>query len=104
MKLDLQDLNYIINHVFLPLKLPQKHDPDSSRKDGVLLSYAAEAAQLFSAKLETLGSDTVSPDLLVWRVVTKMLENAAHLHQQQYLLEIEVEAALLGMRTNGQYG
>jgi hypothetical protein len=101
MKLDLQDLNYIINHVFLPLKLPQKHDADSSRKDGVLLSYVAETARSFCAKLGSSGNDTILSALPAWQVATRMLENAAHLHQQQYLLEAEVEAALVGMRKNG---
>jgi hypothetical protein len=101
MKLDVQDLNYIVNHVFLPLKLPQKHDEDSFRKDGVLLSYAAEVALSFCAKLESSGDSTVLSALPAWKVATSMLENCAHLHQQQYLLETEVEAALFGMHTNG---
>ncbi|PVF94402.1 hypothetical protein CPB86DRAFT_800496 [Serendipita vermifera] len=100
MTLSLGDLNYLINHVFLPPRLPQEHDADSPRKDGVLLNFVARTAQTFRAKLGSSGDGTASSALQAWLVVIDMLEKASHLHGQQYLIEKEVETALLGMRTN----
>ncbi|PVF94403.1 hypothetical protein CPB86DRAFT_876435 [Serendipita vermifera] len=100
MDLSPEELNYIITHVFLPLKLPQKHEAESSLKDGHLLSCAAQAAQLFCTKLESSGNSTPPSALTAWKLVAKMLDKAADLHQQQYLVETEVKAALLGMDIN----
>jgi hypothetical protein len=33
MNLSKEELTYVINHVFLPLKLPHAYDPDSPIKD-----------------------------------------------------------------------
>jgi hypothetical protein len=93
------DLTYIINHVFLPLNLPHKYDPDSSLKDAGLARYIAETAQAFRATLASTGNEDA---IKTWKILEKMLDNIANIHHKDHLIKIDVEAALMNMRTDGK--
>jgi hypothetical protein len=99
MEISQEHLTYIIDHVFLPLKLPQKYDPDSPSKDAALAQYIAETAQSFRATLESPGNEEA---VRTWKILEKMLNNVAILHRKSHLIEEDVEAALVTMRTEGK--
>lgn len=64
------ELEYAMNHVFLPPKLPQEHDsgPQASLGDIALCRFAYEAAVEFPQHLAAYHQTH-------WAVVIKMLEN-----------------------------
>ncbi|CAG8656980.1 15636_t:CDS:2, partial [Acaulospora colombiana] len=97
MGLTLEELTYIINHAFLPMKLPHKYEPSSPSKDATLLVYIAQVAQSFQ---DTLGKETKRSTLRRWESLIGMLGDVAFLHGQQFLNKEEVEANLLDMATD----
>jgi hypothetical protein len=103
MRLTVEEITYMINHVFLPLKLPHKYEADSSLKDATLLSYTAQVAQSFLNTLELSIDRTTFLVSRRWRTLVRMLENTAFLHRQQYLTRGEVEKVLREMRLDGQF-
>ncbi|KJA23164.1 hypothetical protein HYPSUDRAFT_54564 [Hypholoma sublateritium FD-334 SS-4] len=66
----MDELQYAMNHVFLPPKLPQEHDPgpQASLGDIALCRFAYEAALQFPQYLAPCHQTQ-------WNVVTKMLKN-----------------------------
>ncbi|PVF91589.1 hypothetical protein CPB86DRAFT_820360 [Serendipita vermifera] len=92
-----EHLTYIINHVFLPLKLPHEYDPKSPLKDAVLAGYIAEAAQSFRDILKSTGGEKADT---TWNILERMLLNVANLHKEEYLNKLDVETALENMRTD----
>ncbi len=65
-----EELDYIINHVFLPPKLPQEYDDghQNELRDIALCRLAHEAAVQFPQYLAECHQTQ-------WDVVTRMLEN-----------------------------
>ena len=61
-------LQYAMNHIFLPPKLPQEQEPDLEACDIALCRLAYEAAVQFPQYLATYHQAH-------WAVVIKMLEN-----------------------------
>ncbi|PVF94396.1 hypothetical protein CPB86DRAFT_800493 [Serendipita vermifera] len=90
-------LTYIINHVFLPLKLPHECDPESPLKDAVLAGYIAEVTQSFRNILKSTRDEKADT---TWNILERMLLNVANLHKEEYLNKLDVETALENMRTD----
>jgi len=76
-RLDDNDLKYLVDHIFLPPKLPQKCDPDAHRHDGVLVDYVASTSRVFQ---HIYSVRTPSEDLKVWDVLSRMLVNMRTLY------------------------
>jgi hypothetical protein len=66
-----KDLKYIINHVFLPPKLPQKDDGDNA-KSASLIEEVSTALRSFEAHVP----EQVRPE---WIACTKMVGNMLEL-------------------------
>jgi hypothetical protein len=101
MDLTQQQLLYIINHVFLPLKLPEEYDVNSPANDATLLRYTAWVAKSFYESLERSQGKATPSALSSWSIVSKMLQNTAQLHQHRYLVNKDLEAAFREMETDG---
>jgi hypothetical protein len=86
----LEDLRYVLNHVFLPPKLPQEDDHNVDH-DVVLCRLAYKASLEFGTRL--------SPQRK-WSTVTKMLENL--LESTQLLNNDVLFANILRLRDGGQ--
>ncbi|KAH7924415.1 hypothetical protein BV22DRAFT_1013332 [Leucogyrophana mollusca] len=86
-------LNYIINHVFCPLKLPQKDD-HSTYNDLALASMTLDIATKF---WEKLGSDEGSN----WEHTVRMLTNLCDTMEYQSLSPTMVESQLEAMESGG---
>jgi hypothetical protein len=77
----LEDLLYVLNHVFLPPKLPQKDDNDTDTdRDVVLCHLVSSASREFATFLP-------QPQQKKWSIVTEMLKN---LLESTGLLDIDV--------------
>ena len=65
----LEDILYVVNHVFLPPKLPQKDDKDTNTdRDIVLCRLVSSASREFATFLP-------QPQQKRWSIVTEMLKN-----------------------------
>jgi hypothetical protein len=86
-------LEYIINHVFLPLKLPQ--GSDQSLENDLGLSQAVfDAAISFSDQLS-------SDKLLLWTSSLKMLRNLKNSIRFSVMSTKEVESQISAMDNSG---
>lgn len=89
-------LHYIINHVFLPPKLPQKDDNDVEM-DFAIIEKCKEALQSFQAYISTNGDWR-------WAVCDKMLEKMLEMRDRSGDMTSEnVEASLRSMIDRGMY-
>jgi hypothetical protein len=96
------DLKYIIDHVFLPPKLPQKYDFDTHRKDSLLLDYVTQASKSFADLLAIPIDGQPSSALNVWAILQNTLKTMGPLYADGGLLQDELEAALQSMNVNGK--
>jgi len=97
------DLKYIVDHVFSPPKLPQERDPDSHRKDSLLLAYVANTAEAF-AKILQNSADEGHPDVIkVWNIIKKMLETMGSLYVDGGIIRNKLGAALQQMEVDGVF-
>ena len=87
-------LNYIIDHVFLPLKLPQKDD-DNVAKGAALVKEILTALQLLQAHIPTKERSEWIPCI---KMVVNMLQTRGQFGE---LLVEEVEMTLRGMVDGG---
>jgi hypothetical protein len=101
MKIVDKDLKYIINHVFLPPKLPQKCDSDTHRKDSLLLDYVTKASKSFADTLAIPVTDPPSSELKVWTIIQKTLKVMGRLYADGGIVRDELKAALQRMDING---
>ena len=89
-----KDLNYIINHVFLPPKLPQKDDSDATKD-----SYLVE--ELLTA-LKSFQTHVPEQERLEWIPCIKMVRNMLQIRDHVGgLVAKEVKATLRGMVDGG---
>jgi hypothetical protein len=102
MKIVDKDLKYIIDHVFLPPKLPQKYDSDTHRKDSLLLNYVTKASKSFADMLAIPVTDQLSSELKVWTIIHKTLKAMGRLYADGSIVRDELEAALQRMNINGE--
>ncbi|KAF8429094.1 hypothetical protein EV426DRAFT_672940, partial [Tirmania nivea] len=85
-------LTFIINHVFLPPKLPQKSEVDAGEHNSALLRLCVRAAkdytQLVSLEIEEM-----------WEPAVKMLENFSRLDNSNALDAAAFRKTVLGMKS-----
>ena len=86
-----EELDYIINHVFVPPKLPQECDDD---RDVALCRMAYEAAVQFPEYL----AECHRPQ---WGVVTRMLENL--LGTTRLFSEVEQASKIVNLQVGGRF-
>ena len=89
-----EDLNYIINHIFLPLKLPQEDDSDA-KKDAAIIKELLVALRLFQAHMPEGQRSQWSPCI---NMISTMLKLRDHLGE---LMPKRVESALKRMMNGG---
>lgn len=97
-----EDLKYILDHLFLPPRLPKGRDEQTRRKDGVLLSFLHEASIIFIDDLKTSASFSNEHSRETWERLSRMLSCMATLHCSENLIQQEVEDALQNMEINGE--
>ncbi|KIM25732.1 hypothetical protein M408DRAFT_203316, partial [Serendipita vermifera MAFF 305830] len=90
-------LQYLIEHIFLPPKLPQELDPKYRLKDSALLDLVTDAAARF-AGLPIPSEDEVTQDLEAWEFIRRMLQNMKHIHNEGCLDRHNLQAALECMK------
>ena len=99
MELETSHLQYIVEHVFLPPKLPQSHDTETELKDGSLYRFVAHSSQRF---LEALNKSAHAPsELQCWKKLVHMLDVMEDIHQQHQLSKEELKPALDKMVVGG---
>lgn len=101
MELEKGHLQYLIEHVFLPPKLPQSYDAETEHKDESLHRFVAEASQRFVEILER-SHGTSQRDLQQWRQVDKMLQRITVVHQLHRLTKEDIESVLQQMNVGGK--
>ena len=98
--LDGASLAFIINHVFLPPKLP--HDSDSTPElEASLIRVFKESAELFASHLAHL--EPQSNSRRAWDVVTRMLVSMASLHDYGIVEEDRLDKSLANMKAGGKH-
>jgi uncharacterized protein YfbU (UPF0304 family) len=101
MELSASNLQYVVEHVFLPPKLPQSYDAETEQKDGSLYRFVAHSSQLFWQAL--LDSDHVpsGEDFQCWERLVNMLNLMASIHQAHQLSREDIKSALEQMHPGG---
>ncbi|KAK7031583.1 hypothetical protein R3P38DRAFT_3507220, partial [Favolaschia claudopus] len=91
-------LDYAINHLFLPPKLPQQDDSDNGTVLREFLEHISHCAQLFVNGLER---DDVDSDIQNrWRLIQRMLCNFADLHRIGGLSKNTLQSAVCEMQVD----
>ncbi|KAJ7614704.1 hypothetical protein DFH06DRAFT_1013871 [Mycena polygramma] len=89
-------LNYAINHLFLPPKLPQEDDSTDVGVQQELLQHISKCAQLFCQGLRDANvADEVQR---CWNRLEKTLERFASLHAAPHISEESLIEAINGMK------
>lgn len=93
---DTAKLEYIINHVFLPPKLPQEDDRDSAKS-------AALAEELVEA-LRAFRTYSTQQDLPTWTSLARMVENMSRIRDESGDMNPDkLEQTLLQMVDGGMF-
>lgn len=87
-----ETLEFIINHVFLPPKLPQKADEGTGGGNAMLLKLIQHAAETYTRRItmETL-----------WKPVVEMLKNLCELESSDSHSASTFSNAVRSMKTGG---
>jgi hypothetical protein len=101
MELDMSHLQYMVEHVFLPPRLPQSHDAETEQKDGTLYKFVAHSSQLFLKALVDSEHAPSRHDLQCWERLVNMLNIMASIHQEHQLSREDIKSALRRMRPGG---
>ncbi|KAA6412393.1 MAG: hypothetical protein FRX48_03383 [Lasallia pustulata] len=88
-----KDLNYIVNHVFLPLKLPQKNDSDDAK--------GASLIEELRAALKSLQAHIPERERSEWIPCIEMVGNMLELRDQFGGLVAEKMEAMLRKMIDG---
>jgi len=88
-----QDLLYVLNHVFLPPKLPQEDDYDPGH-DFALCRFAYDASREFSPLLSPVQQRQWS---FVSRMIKRLLKATSALDRNEFVREI------LSLERGGQF-
>lgn len=103
-----QQLEYIVNHVFLPPKLPHGAEPEdlAAESDCLLSQLVLDAALCFSRETGGMAYTPCTQNSRQWKVVTKMLWELVYLPLKpspgeisQSLLVLSVGGVSNGQRT-----
>jgi hypothetical protein len=95
-----QSLEYVINHLFLPPKLPQEYDDDpESSKQRALVQHLADCADLFCDHLRR--EDVEDRVQACWGVLQTMLSNFANVYEGASLSREHLAATINTMDPDG---
>lgn len=94
--LDSETLEYIINHVFLPPKLPQKAEDHTDAKNSTLLKILQYIAETYLQN----GTDSERSQ---WTLIIRMLTSLRSLENGSSLPIKEFCDVVVGMKTGGNY-
>ncbi|MCJ1386871.1 hypothetical protein MMC17_009999 [Xylographa soralifera] len=92
------DLSYIINHVFLPSKLPQKDDSDAAKDEFLMRKLLAA--------LESLQHHIPEKEHPKWTPCIKMVHNMLNLRSRSDILPLHIRcqnAGIIIRRTSEEY-
>lgn len=103
MELETSHLQYMVEHVFLPPRLPQSYDPETEQKDGTLYKFVAHSSQLFLKALVDSDHTPCRHDLQCWKRLVNMLNLMASIHQEHQLSREDVKSALEWMQPGGTW-
>jgi len=98
---DSETLRYIVEHVFMPPKVPDQEDEEMTLKDTALLGELSKAATMFKDMLRQnpqVGEETFGG----WDTITKMLNSIGNLRNAKILAKSSIEAELRSMRVGGE--
>ena len=98
-------LTFIINHLFLPPKLPQQVDSGVAGHNSALLKVCVHVAESFQHKIESVDGFSSEESLRMqekWEPVVRMLKNFASLENYNSLDAKAFKKKLLVMRTDGK--
>ncbi|KAF8459799.1 hypothetical protein BDZ91DRAFT_851880 [Kalaharituber pfeilii] len=97
--IELESLTFIINHIFLPPKLPQKADADPGEHNSVLLKLCLVVAEEYQSRsLDPQGRGSWELHEM-WVPAVKMLGNFSRLDNQNSLDAHAFRRAVKDMRT-----
>ncbi|KAG8797373.1 hypothetical protein FRC16_008981 [Serendipita sp. 398] len=91
------ELQWIIEHVFLPPRLPQKSDAELVRKEIALLNALVNALDSFLDTLRHMG--VAQTTLKTWGCIRTMLRNMTYLHNSESFSQGIIENLLREMST-----
>lgn len=98
-----EELSYIVNHVFIPPKLPLKEEYGRRNKDSALTRFISSVAHEFRASLKQEDNQSYKGFDLAWVMICRMLETTHSLHASSHLDEQQLKNALVQMKVNGTY-
>ena len=87
-------LNYAINHIFVPPRLPNKAD-GTPKLEAALLGLVRDLATTFTSSLEPESTPRIG-----WEIISKMLSTSAELYEDE-LTDDSINAALASMEPGG---
>lgn len=87
-------LDYAINHIFVPPRLPSRAD-GNPRLEASLLRLISDLAGAFTSRLEPESAPRVG-----WDIISKMLMASAKLHEDE-LTDKSINNALASMKPGG---
>jgi hypothetical protein len=94
------NLNYLINHLFLPPQLPQEDD-SSTAGPRALLHHVAESAYAFQ---DTLRRQNVDISVLSsWSTLCNMLQSMEALHQSVHIPLEDLSRSIGNMKMRGTF-
>jgi hypothetical protein len=88
-----QQLQYIVNHIFLPPELPQKDDKNLEN-DRAMCDVLYTSACSYYASLPSDGQ-------IRWDPIVKMLQNLCNFHKPDVLYKDLLESAIERMQPGG---
>ena len=87
-------LNYAINHIFVPPRLPNRAD-GTPKLEAALLGLIRDLAQTFTSSLKPESTPRVG-----WEIISKMLSASAKLYEDE-LTDDSINDALALMKPGG---
>ncbi|KAJ7319268.1 hypothetical protein DFH08DRAFT_1034951 [Mycena albidolilacea] len=96
--MDKDALEYTINHIFLPPKLPQEDDSADMELQRALLQHIAKCAKSFCEGLEGDNAGIEVQDC--WKLVYRTLKHFAALHSTPNLSRETLEEVISGMQVH----
>ncbi|KAH8801966.1 hypothetical protein DL96DRAFT_1475929 [Flagelloscypha sp. PMI_526] len=95
------NLKYIVNHVFMPLRLPQKSDQpeeDFSLDHSLARSFSASATRFLQGAIGEAGIFDTLGGRPAWNAALTMLQNFARLHDSYPFTHDELKSCLNRLR------
>jgi hypothetical protein len=96
-----QAVHYMINHLFLPPKLPQEDDSGDPSNQEALLLHLSESAKAFADGLSHLDHISAQASQ-AWRILQRMLESMHRIHRGTHLSMAELQRTIERMKVQGQ--